>query len=192
MRGLLLGVVLTIGAQLLLVLLLRTLWARRALVSLENWLQHTFGVSVRLSDVGIGSNGSSRGVNGTASFRSSGSDRFGADGAEEDAWGQNGRMVGSNGRSLSRDDSDASSSSSSTSSGEAGCHAYSMPLGFLVLPGLCKQDQEALTLLGEFVNIVCASRGPTDLTLRLSCPVSGAHAVPCCAVLCVLRQTARR
>lgn len=184
MRGLLLGVVLTIGAQLLLVLLLRTLWARRALVSLENWLQRTFGMSVRLSDIGIGSKGSSRGVNGTAGFRSSGSDRFGADGGEEDAWGQNRRTVDSNGRSLSRADSDASSSSS-TPSGEAGCRAYSMPPGCLVFPGLCEQDQEALTLL---VNIVCIKRadGP-DVA-----PVLSLARVLCRAVLCVLRQTARR
>lgn len=43
----LLGVVLTLGTQLLLALLLRTLWAQRAIAALESWLQAVFGVSLR-------------------------------------------------------------------------------------------------------------------------------------------------
>lgn len=46
-RSMLLGVVLTLGAQLLLALLLRTLWAQRAMAALESWLQSVFGVSLR-------------------------------------------------------------------------------------------------------------------------------------------------
>lgn len=103
MRGVLLGVVLTIGAQLLLVLLLRTLWARQALASLDSWLQRTFGVSLQRSNKSIGGNGSD-------------SDRFVRDDAEGDFWGHNGRAVGGNGKPLSRAGSDASSTYSSNGS----------------------------------------------------------------------------
>jgi hypothetical protein len=110
MRSVLLGVVLTLGAQLLLTLLLRTLWARRALASLDSWLQRTFGVSLHLRSSSSGGNGADR----SSSFGSSNSDLFELGG---DLWGQKGRALGGNGRPLSRADSDASSSSSTSSGG---------------------------------------------------------------------------
>jgi hypothetical protein len=115
MRGVLVGVVLTLGAQLLLVLLLRTLWARRALASLDSWLQRTFGVSLHLNSLLSSSNGNGMGRSG--SFGSSNPDQIESEG-ESDLWGQSG-----NGRPLSRAGSNASSSSagsngSSAASGE--------------------------------------------------------------------------
>jgi hypothetical protein len=116
MRSVLLGVVLTLGTQLLLTLLLRTLWARRALASLDSWLQRTFGVSLHLRSTSSSSSGGNGAVR-SSSFGSSNSDQLGFD---DDLWGRNGRAVGGNGRPLSRADSDASSSSSSTASGGSG------------------------------------------------------------------------
>jgi hypothetical protein len=108
MRNVLLGVVLTLGAQLLLVLLLRTLWARRALASLENWLNRTLGVSLNLGG------SKTEGMDRSSSFGSSISDRA-AD--NPDGWGQSGgRALGGNGRPLSRAGSNVSSSSSKRSS----------------------------------------------------------------------------
>jgi hypothetical protein len=107
MRGVLVGVVLAIGAQLLFVLLLRTLWARRALASLDSWLQRTFGVSLRLSSL---SSSSSNGRSG--SFGKS--DQMEGEG-DSDLWGQNG-----NGRPLSRAGSNASSSSAYSNGSSAG------------------------------------------------------------------------
>ena len=111
MRSVLFGVVLTLGAQLLLVLLLRTLWARRALASFENWLNRTLGVSLNLGG------SKTEGLDRSSSLGSSVSDR-GAD--NPDGWGQSGgRALGGNGRPLSRAGSGASGSSSSSSSSSA-------------------------------------------------------------------------
>jgi hypothetical protein len=46
-RGVLWGIALTLGTQLLLALLLRTVWAQRALSALDAWLQSAFGLSLR-------------------------------------------------------------------------------------------------------------------------------------------------
>jgi hypothetical protein len=108
MRGVLAGVILTLGAQLLLVLLLRTLWARRALASLDSWLQRTFGVSLHLNSL---SSSNGNGVGGSGSFGSSNPDQIESEG-ESDLWGQSG-----NRRLLSRAGSNSSSSSGAYSNG---------------------------------------------------------------------------
>lgn len=148
MRCVLLGVVLTLGAQLLFVLLLRTLWARRALASLDNWLQRTFGVSLQRSR---SSSSISDALGRRSSSGSNGaSDAYGLAGDEEgELWQQNGRAVGGNGRPLSRTGSDAGStvsngSSSTSASGRDWCGMVWVGVGMLALPayacvcGLCE------------------------------------------------------
>lgn len=54
LRGILWGIAFTLGSQLLLALLLRTLWAQRAIAALESWLQAVFGISIRRSSGSAG------------------------------------------------------------------------------------------------------------------------------------------
>jgi hypothetical protein len=107
------GIFFTLGSQLLLALLLRTLWAQRAIAALESWLQAVFGVSLR---------------SGRASYSSNDSveDDEGASSEDEDG-------LAAAGLSMQRTSSNGSSSSSSngrTPRSTSGSSRYSSSSGY--------------------------------------------------------------
>jgi hypothetical protein len=182
MRGVLLGVVLTLGAQLLLVLLLRTLWAQRALASLDSWLQHTFGVSLQRP-----------GRDGGGGFCGSASSDRMREGVADDLWDDDddGRALGGNGKPLTRSGSDASSSSSaysngSSASGEQCCRGV-CSVGWGQVVAACVNKGGAGMLLALCVCVFVVPR----CALRAAC-ASPCHALSPCGTrtwLCSLLQS---